>query len=324
MVSGPRIGVVGATGAVGTITMQLLAERGYRDVRAFASARSAGARLPFGDGELVVEEATPETLGAGDLDLCLFSIGTTASRELVPHAAAGGAICVDKSSAYRLVDGYPLVVPEVNGARAVEALDRDRIVANPNCCTIPLACVLKPLHDQARLERVHVATYQSVSGAGAHRMEQLRGEDTAGHDLVMDWSWEGDESDEESKLRAETRKVMELPDLPVSATCVRVPVLVGHSEAIWAEFSEQLEPEDAAEILRHAPSVRVLDLPAVPTPAAAAGIDDVLVGRIRRDEASARGLALYLSSDNLRKGAALNAIQIAELLLDAVVARAAA
>ena len=324
MVSGPRIGVIGATGAVGTITLQLLAERGYRDVRAFASARSAGARLPFGDGELVVEEATPAALRAGDLDLCLFSVGTTASRELVPHAAAGGAICVDKSSAYRLVDGYPLVVPEVNGARAVEALDRDRIVANPNCCTIPLACVLKPLHDEARLERLHVATYQSASGAGAHLMEQLRGEGAGEHNLVMDWSWEGDESDEESKLRAETRKVMELPDLPVSATCVRVPVLVGHSEAIWAEFSEELEPEDAAEILRHAPSVRVLDLPAFPTPAAAAGIDDVLVGRIRRDEASARGLALYLSSDNLRKGAALNAIQIAELLLDAVAARAAA
>ncbi len=324
MTSHPRIGVVGATGAVGTITLQLLAERGYRDVRAFASARSTGVRLPYDDGELVVEEATPEALGAGDLDLCLFSVGTTASRQLVPHAAGGGAICIDKSSTYRLVDGYPLVVPEVNGARAVEALDSDRIVANPNCCTIPLTCVLKPLHDQARLERVHVATYQAVSGAGAHRMAALRGEGAADHDLVMDWSWEGDESDEESKLRAETRKIMELPDLPVSATCVRVPVLVGHSEAIWAEFSEPLEPEDATAILRGAPSVQVIDLPAFPTPAAAAGSDDVLVGRIRRDEASARGLALYLSSDNLRKGAALNAIQIAELLLDAVAARAAA
>ncbi len=324
MASGPRIGVVGATGAVGTITLQLLAERGYRDVRAFASARSAGGQLPYGDGNLVVEEATPEALEAGDLDLCFFSVGTTASRELVPHAAAGGAICVDKSSAYRLVDGYPLVVPEVNGARAAEALDGDRIVANPNCCTIPLACVLKPLHDRAGLGRVHVATYQSVSGAGASRMEQLRAEGTADHDLLMDWSWEGDESDEESKLRAETRKIMELPDLPVSATCVRVPVLVGHSEAIWAELSEPLEPEEAAAVLRSAPGVRVLDLPTYPTPAAAAGIDDVLVGRIRRDEASPHGLALYLSSDNLRKGAALNAIQIAELLLDAVAARAAA
>ena len=322
--AGPRIGVVGATGAVGTVTLQLLAERGHGDVRAFASARSAGTRLPFGDDTLLVEQATPEALGAGDLDLCLFSVGTAASRELVPHASAGGAICVDKSSAYRLVDGYPLVVPEVNGARAVEALERDRIVANPNCCTIPLSCVLKPLHDRAGLTRIRVATYQSVSGAGTHRMERLRGEAPAEHDLLMDWSWEGDESDEEAKLRAETRKIMELPELPVSATCVRVPVLVGHSEAVWLELEEPLAPDEAASILRDAPSVRVLDLPAFPTPAAAAGIDDVLVGRIRRDAAVENGLALYLSSDNLRKGAALNAIQIAELLLDAVAARAAA
>ena len=144
--AGPRIGVVGATGAVGTVTLELLAERGY-DVRAFASARSAGTRLPFGDDEIVVEEATPAALSAGDVDLFLFSVGTDASRELVPIASAAGAICIDKSSAYRLVDGYPLVVPEVNAHRALEALERDRIVANPNCCTIPLTCVLKPLHD---------------------------------------------------------------------------------------------------------------------------------------------------------------------------------
>jgi aspartate-semialdehyde dehydrogenase len=324
MTGEPRIGVVGATGAVGTVTLQLLAERGHGSVRAFASQRSAGARVPFGDDELVVEEASPEALGAGDLDLCLFSIGTSASRELVPHASAGGALCIDKSSAYRLVDGYPLVVPEVNGARAVEALERDRIVANPNCCTIPLTCVLKPLHDRAGLARVHVATYQSVSGAGTERMERLRDEPPAEHDLLMDWSWEGDESDEEAKLRAETRKIMELPELPVSATCVRVPVMVGHSEAVWVELDEPLSPEEAAAILREAPSVRVLDLPAFPTPRAAEGIDDVLVGRIRRDAAAENGLALYFSSDNLRKGAALNAIQIAELLLDAVAQRAAA
>ena len=316
--AGPRIGVVGATGAVGTVTLRLLAERGYDDVRAFASARSSGTTIPFRDDELVVEEVTPDALGAGDLDLCLFSVGTTASRELVPYASEGGAICIDKSSAYRLVDGYPLVVPEVNGVRAIEALDRDRIVANPNCCTIPLCCVLKPLHDAAGLARVHVATYQSVSGAGAQRMERLAAESPDRHDLTMDWVWEGDESDEESKLRAETRKILELPELPLSATCVRVPVMVGHSEAIWAEFEHPLDAADATEILREAPSVRVLDLPEVPTPAAAAGIDDVLVGRIRRDTASDRGIALYLSSDNLRKGAALNAIQIADLLLAAV------
>jgi aspartate-semialdehyde dehydrogenase len=155
-------------------------------------------------------------------------------------------------------------------------------------------------------------------------MQQLRDEPSSDHDLVMDWTWEGDESDEESKLRAETRKILELPNLPISATCVRVPVMIGHSEAVWVELEEPLTPEEAAEVLRAAPSVRVLDLPDVPTPAAAAGIDEVLVGRIRRDGASANGLALYLSCDNLRKGAALNAIQIAELLLDAAAARAAA
>jgi aspartate-semialdehyde dehydrogenase len=315
----PVIGVVGATGAVGTITLQLLAERGY-ETRAFASARSAGTRLPFGDDELLVEEATPDALSEGDVDLFLFSVGTSASRQLVPVASAAGAICVDKSSAYRLVDGYPLVVPEVNPNRALEALERDRIVANPNCCTIPLTCVLKPLHDAVPLKRVHVATYQSVSGAGAQRMEALRAEPSAEHNLVMDWSWEGDESDEEAKLRAETRKIMELPDLPISATCVRVPVLVGHSEAIWVELEDELSPEEAAAILREAPSVRVLDLPEFPTPKDAAGIDEVLVGRIRSDESSRNGLALFLASDNLRKGAALNAIQIAEVLLAGVAA----
>src|SRR5881409_1415758 len=191
----PRIGVVGATGAVGTITLSLLRERGYEHVRVFASARSAGMRL----GDLVVEEATPEALGRGDLDLCLFSVGTSASRELVPHAVRGGAVAVDKSAAYRLVDGIPLVVPEVNGSRALE---HEGFVANPNCCTIPLTCVLKPLHDAAGLRGVRVSTYQSVSGAGAQRMEQLRGEPVDAHDLAMDWTWDGDETDEEAKIRA--------------------------------------------------------------------------------------------------------------------------
>jgi aspartate-semialdehyde dehydrogenase len=318
----PVIGVVGATGAVGTVTLALLAERGYENVRAFASARSAGTRVRFGDGELTVEEATPETLAAGDVDLFLFSVGTSASRELVPVASAAGALCIDKSSAYRLVDGYPLVVPEVNGRRALDAVERDRIVANPNCCTIPLTCVLRPLHEAAGLTSVRVSTYQSVSGAGAQRMTALAAERSEEHDLAMDWSWEGDESDEEAKLRAETRKILELPELRVSATCVRVPVMVGHSEAVWVELERPLTPDDASDVLRDAPSVRVLDLPAIPTPRQAAGIDEVLVGRIRRDTASENGIALYLSSDNLRKGAALNAIQIAELLLSAVGARA--
>jgi len=305
-----RIGVVGATGAVGSVTMRLLRERGYESVRAFASGRSAGKEL---DGGTVVEEATPAALAAGGLDVVLFSVGTSASRELVPHAVEGDALVVDKSSAYRLVDGYPLVVPEVNGGRALEAIETTRVVANPNCCTIPLTCVLKPLHDAAGLRRVRVSTYQSVSGAGAQRMEALLAEPQAEHNLAMDWSWDGDETDEESKLRDETRKILELPELPISATTVRVPVLVGHAEAVWIETVEPLSPERAAELLAAAPSVRVVD---VPTPRDAAQSDDVLVGRIRTDRAAdANGLALFLACDNLNKGAALNAIQIAELLL---------
>jgi aspartate-semialdehyde dehydrogenase len=305
----PRIGVVGATGAVGTVTLELLAERGYDDVRAFASERSAGSRVAFGGQALVVEEATPDVLSAGDLDICLFSVGTTGSRELVPHAVQGGAVVVDKSAAYRLVDGVPLVVPEVNGARAAE---HDGIVANPNCCTIPLTCVLKPLHEAAGLRRVRVSTYQSVSGAGAAAMERLAGEEPHEHDLRMDWDFDGVEFDEESKLREETRKIMELPDLPVSATCVRVPVMVGHAEAVWLETESRLSVDETRTLLEAAPSVRVVDFP---SPGQAAGIDEVLVGRIRRDPTEEDGIVLLLASDNLRKGAALNAIQIAELLL---------
>ena len=307
-----RIGVVGGTGAVGTVTLSLLEQRGYRDVRVFASARSAGKTL----GRHTVEEATPEALSRGDVDVFLFSVGTSASRELVPHAVGGGAVAIDKSSAYRLEPGIPLVVPEVNGGRALE---HDGIIANPNCCTIPLTAVLKPLHEVAGLVRVRVATYQSVSGAGAQAMERLRNEPQAEHDLRMDWDFDGEEFDEESKLRDETRKIMELPELPIQATCVRVPVMVGHAEAIWVEFENDLPAERARELLAAAPSVRVEDFP---SPGKAAGEDEVLVGRIRRDPTVERGLALFLASDNLRKGAALNAIQIAELVLDR--ARAAA
>jgi aspartate-semialdehyde dehydrogenase len=300
-----RIGVVGATGAVGTVTLELLRERGYRNVRVFASARSAGRRL----GGWTVEEATPEALARGDVDVFLFSVGTSASRELVPQAVRGGAIAVDKSSAYRLEPGIPLVVPEVNANRALE---HDGILANPNCCTIPLTCVLKPLYDEAGLARVRVATYQSVSGAGAQAMERLRKEPQSEHDLRMEWDFDGEEFDEESKLREETRKIMELPELPLQATCVRVPVMVGHAEAVWVETGQPLAPERARELLAAAPSVRVEEFP---SPGKAAGGDEVLVGRIRRDPTVERGLALFLAGDNLRKGAALNAIQIAELLL---------
>jgi aspartate-semialdehyde dehydrogenase len=298
-----RVGVVGATGAVGSVTLELLRERGYENVRVFASERSAGKRL----GAWTVEAATPDALARGDVDIFLFSVGTGASRELVPHAVAGGAVAVDKSSAYRLEPGIPLVVPEVNGGRALE---HDGIIANPNCCTIPLTCVLKPLHEAAGLVRVRVATYQSVSGAGAQSMERLRNEPQAEHDLRMDWEFDGEEFDEESKLRAETQKIMELPDLPIQATCVRVPVLVGHAEAIWIETETHLAPDQARALLEAAPSVRIEEFP---SPGKAAGIDDVLVGRIRRDPTVEHGLALFVASDNLRKGAALNAIQIAEL-----------
>ena len=307
-----RIGVVGATGAVGAVTLDLLQERGYDDVRVFASARSAGTQL----GGRTVEEATDDALARGDIDLFLFSVGTSASLELVPHAVRGGAVAIDKSAAYRLEPGIPLVVPEVNAGRALE---NEGIIANPNCCTIPLTCVLKPLHEEAGLVRVRVATYQSVSGAGAQAMERLRGEPQAEHDLRMDWSFDGEEFDEESKLREETRKIMELPDLPLQATCVRVPVMVGHAEAIWIETEQPLSVERARALLDAAPSVRLDEFP---SPGKAAGGDDVLVGRIRRDPTVEQGLALFLASDNLRKGAALNAIQIAELVLAG--ARAAA
>jgi aspartate-semialdehyde dehydrogenase len=301
-----RIAVVGGTGAVGTVALRLLRERGYHDVRVFASARSAGRSV---EG-FAVEEATPDALAAGDIDLALFSVGTSASSELVPHAVRGGAVAIDKSSAYRLVDGVPLVVPEVNGDRALE---HDGIVANPNCCTIPLTCVLKPLQEAAGLARVRVSTYQAVSGAGAQRMETLRNEPVEEHNVGVDWSWEGDETEEESKIRAEAQKIMELPDLPISANTVRVPVLVGHAESVWIETEDALSPAQAEHILRNAPGVQVVD---TPTPRDATQTDQVLVGRIREDRAAERnGLVLFLACDNLVKGAALNAIQIAELIL---------
>jgi aspartate-semialdehyde dehydrogenase len=301
-----RIGVVGATGAVGPVVLSLLRERGYENVRAFASARSAGTRV----GELVVEEATPEALAAGDLDVCLFSIGTAASLELVPHAVRGGAVAIDKSSAYRLQDGVPLVVPEVNGDRATQ---HDGIVANPNCCTIPLTMVLKPLHEEAGVARVRVSTYQARSGAGIERMDELRATPAGDAHLDMDWDFDGTDFDEEAKLRAETRKILELPDLAISVTSVRVPVLIGHSEAVWVETHDPLPPEAARAVLAAAPGLQLED---VPQPRDAVGIDDVVVGRVRKDETVENGIVLFLVCDNLRKGAALNAIQIAELLLE--------
>jgi aspartate-semialdehyde dehydrogenase len=300
----PRVGVIGATGAVGGVLRELL--RGWDDVRYFASVRSAGANL---DGR-VVEEASPETLAGGGLDLCFFAIGASASRELVPHAVRGGAVAIDKSSAWRMQPGVPLVVPEVNGDRAVE---HEGVIAVPNCSTIQLMVALKPLHDAAGLQSVRVATYQSVSGAGKQSMERLLAERVEDHDLRADWPFDGEEFEEETKIQEETRKILELPDLPVQAVCVRVPVLVGHLETVWIETEDALEPEQARTLLANAPGVRIVD---VPSPAQAAGQDDVLVGRVRRDAITPNGLTLMVAGDNLRKGAALNAVQIAELLVE--------
>ena len=302
-----RFGVVGATGVVGTVTLELLADRGHTDVRAFASVRSAGKEVRLGDRPLVVEEATPEKLAAAGLDVCFFSVGTVPSSELVPPTAEAGITCIDKSDAFRLTDGIPLIVAGVND----DAIDGGPIVANPNCSAIQLACVLKPLHDAAGLRRVRLATYQSMSGAGDAGVERLRAVEPMTADLAMDWEREGDEFSEESKLREETRKILGLPDLPLQATCVRVPILVGHAQAIWIETEERLAPEQARSLLAAAPNVSLKDFA---TPGDAVGADEVLVGRIRQDSTQ-EGLALWTVNDNLRKGAALNAIQVAELVL---------
>ena len=301
----PRIAVVGATGAVGRVMIDLLLERGFDDVHAFASARSAGTQV----GGLRVEEATPDALAG--FDVCFFSVGSRASRELVPRAVRAGALCVDKSEAFRLEPGVPLVVPEVNGERALE---HRGLIANPNCSSIPLTLVLKPLHQEAGLRSVRVATYQSVSGKGAQRLQQLLDEPQAEHDLSVDWDYDGEEFDEEMKIREETRKILELPELPISASCVRVPVVVGHAEAVWIETETPLAPGEAEKVLERAPGLRV---ERVPKHGHAIGSDYVHVGRIRTDASVENGLAFFLVCDNLRKGAALNAIQIAELLVGA-------
>ena len=236
-----RIGVVGATGAVGTVTLELLAERGFDEVRAFASARSAGRTVPYGGRELLVEEATAEALAAGDLDLVFFSVGTPAA--LVPHAVRGGAVVIDKSDAYRLRDGIPLVVAGVND----HALDGSEIVANPNCSAMQPARA-RAAAEAAGLARVRLATYQSASGRAtpASSAAQHRpGRGRSRHGLGTGWS----EFSEEWKLRAETRKILELPELPLHATCVRVPVLVGHAQAVWVETESPLAPEEAREAL---------------------------------------------------------------------------
>jgi aspartate-semialdehyde dehydrogenase len=339
--SGMRVGVVGATGQVGTVMRQLLAERRFplASIRFFASARSAGTTLAWGDGEILVEDAA--TADVSGLDIALFSAGATASRELAPRYAAAGAVVIDNSSAWRMDPDVPLIVSEVNGDLVAHA--PKGIIANPNCTTMAFMPVVKPLHDEAGLIRLIASTYQAVSGSGSAGVDELDKQvrEVVGRatELVHDGAAfafptpekfarpiafnvlpmagsiidDGEhETDEEKKLRNESRKILDIPDLRVSGTCVRVPVFTGHSLSLNLEFARPLSVARATEVLSGAPGVEVTE---IPTPLQAAGQDPSYVGRIRQDGDT--GLALFVSNDNLRKGAALNAVQIAELVAQA-------
>jgi aspartate-semialdehyde dehydrogenase len=337
------IGVVGATGQVGHVMRMLLDERDFpaTSVRFFASARSQGRKLAFRGQEIEVEDA--ETADPSGLDIALFSAGKTMSRVQAPRFAAAGVTVIDNSSAWRQDPDVPLVVSEVNFARDAHRRPKG-IIANPNCTTMAAMPVLRVLHEEAGLVRMVVSSYQAVSGTGLAGVEELLTQSRAvigeAEQLVYDGGAapfpapkayvapiafnvvplagslvddDSGETDEDQKLRFESRKILGIPDLLVSGTCVRVPVFTGHSLSINAEFERPLSPERARELLDVAPGVKVVE---VPTPLAAAGVDESLVGRIRHDPGvpDGRGLALFVSGDNLRKGAALNTIQIAELL----------
>ncbi|CCK65944.1 aspartate-semialdehyde dehydrogenase [Mycobacterium canetti] len=344
---GLSLGIVGATGQVGQVMRTLLDERDFpaSAVRFFASARSQGRKLAFRGQEIEVEDA--ETADPSGLDIALFSAGSAMSKVQAPRFAAAGVTVIDNSSAWRKDPDVPLVVAEVNFERDVARRARSLkkgIIANPNCTTMAAMPVLKVLHDEARLVRLVVSSYQAVSGSGlagvAELAEQARAVVGGAEQLVYDGGAlefpppntyvapiafnvvplagslvddDSGETDEDQKLRFESRKILGIPDLLVSGTCVRVPVFTGHSLSINAEFAQPLSPERARELLDGAAGVKLVD---VPTPLAAAGVDESLVGRIRRDPGvpDGRGLALFVSGDNLRKGAALNTIQIAELL----------
>lgn len=340
----PVVAVVGATGQVGAVMRRLLEEREFpmQQVRFLASARSAGTTLPWKGGEILVEDASTADLAG--IDIALFSAGGASSKELAPKFAAAGAIVIDNSSAWRMDPDVPLVVSEVNPEAIAEA--RKGIIANPNCTTMAAMPVLRPLSDEAGLRRLIVSSYQAVSGSGLAGVSELEDQVRAAviHDIaalthdgaavslpeprkyvrpiafnviplagsiVADGSLE---TDEEQKLRNESRKILGLPDLLVSGTCVRVPVFTGHSLSINAEFDRPISVERALELLAAAPGVEISE---VPTPLQAAGADPSFVGRVRQDSSvpDGRGLALFVSSDNLRKGAALNAVQIAELVV---------
>ncbi|MQA33928.1 aspartate-semialdehyde dehydrogenase [Modestobacter roseus] len=334
-----HLGIVGATGQVGVAMRSILAERGFplASIRFFASARSAGRTLPWGDGEVVVEDAA--TADPTGLDVALFSAGATTSRAQAPRFAAAGVTVIDNSSAFRRDPAIPLVCSEVNPGDIALAAE-GRIIANPNCTTMAAMPVLKPLHDEAGLVRIVASTYQAVSGSGVAGVEELHGQVRAVVDKADALAYDGSavtfpapvkyvapiafnvlpmagsvvddgsfETDEEQKLRNESRKILGIPELRVSGTCVRVPVFTGHSLSLNVEFAEPLSVARATELLAGAPGVQLAD---VPTPLQAAGTDPSYVGRIRQD--GDRGLALFVSNDNLRKGAALNTVQIAELI----------
>jgi aspartate-semialdehyde dehydrogenase len=339
---GLRVGVVGATGQVGGVMRQILAERGFpiSELRFFASARSAGSTLPWGDGEIEVEDAA--VADPSGLDVALFSAGASTSRVQAPRFAEAGVTVIDNSSAFRRDPDVPLIVAEVNPHALAEM--RKGIIANPNCTTMAAMPVLKPLHDEAGLTRIVASTYQAVSGSGLAGVEELDVQVRAVADKATELAHDGSavtfpepvkyvrpiafnvlplagsmvddgtfETDEEQKLRNESRKILEVPELLVSGTCVRVPVFTGHSLSLNVEFARPLSVERATELLTGAPGVELSD---VPTPLQAAGRDPSYVGRIRQDPGvpDGRGLALFVSNDNLRKGAALNTVQIAELI----------
>jgi aspartate-semialdehyde dehydrogenase len=330
--TGVRVAVVGATGAAGSTVLRILAERRFpvADFRALASARSAGTAIRFADAEHTVREVSDEALQ--NIDIAFFAAGSTTARRFAPVVASNGGVAIDKSSAYRMDPSVPLVVPEVNGE---QVSGEPGIVANPNCVAIPLTVVLNPLHRAFGLRRITVATYQSASGGGRNLVGELREQEVAdaagnepprsvyphvlhGNVVPGGWAMHGLDNDEEVKVVQETRRVLGLPDLRISVTTVRVPVAIGHSGAVWAEFDTPADVDQAREILRTAPGIRLVDDPerqSYPTPRAAAGTDDVWVGRLRPDHGNPGGLALFWSADNLRKGAATNAVQVGELVL---------
>ena len=329
-----NVAVVGATGVVGQEMLKVLKQRSFPvgEVRALASERSAGQTIAFNGSRLEVRSLDARSFDG--IDIALFSAGAAISSEFAPHAVEAGALVIDNSSAWRMAENCPLVVPEVNGE---DIRDNEGIIANPNCCAIPLTMVLNPIRVAAGLERVVVATYQSASGAGKPLVDELErqtralAEGTApvasvypkqlAYNVVPGgWTMEEDGyNEEEVKIVNETRKILHDPGLRVGVTCVRVPVPIGHGEAVFIETRDELGADQVRAILRTAAGVTVEDDPTgqvYPTPATVAGQDDVFVGRIRRDTSTRNGIALWIVSDNLRKGAALNAVQVAEMAIE--------